>query len=519
MKKKFLIFAILVVVSLVCEAAFAAVNVPELRKLAGKGDADAQYQLGSMYLSGKYVGVNQNYKLALDWLNKAAAQNHAGAQCEIGLIYLEGKGVKQNNKEAVKWLKKSAEQGYAQAQFKLGGLYYKGQGVVQDYSKSFSWWSKAAEQNNAGAIYNLGASYEMGWGVQQNKQEAIKYYKLAVDLGDTDAPEDLERLGVSYRKKAEASQPTKLQAKHVENWGFSSIDSMIKSAKNGDLTAQYRLGDAYFRGNGIGQDYKQAKYWYEKADEQNLVEAQYTLGMMYVQGVGVAKDYVQSEYWFRKAADNGDKNAANYLKSITPQTQAQRQAEAKQAEIAKRQEEAKEKQRVALSSRSSKAPASNSEFDSIFTDYEANPDATSRKWEGKTVYAEGILYSVDTQMIDGFTTLTLQKPGSDKYGYMFLFNNASSFLDKMNMAALASAKMSIGQKIKLKGKVFHIEKAPNVVVAVGCINAEFTQLHAWRCSKCGMIRARVIEGLGLSDLTAVSSQCELGGAHDWQRVK
>ncbi len=120
---------------------------------------------------------------------------------------------------------------------------------------------------------------------------------------------------------------------------------------------------------------------------------------------------------------------------------------------------AKKKTSKTSTSQSSKASASNLAFDRIFIDYEANPEATSRKWEGKTVYAEGILYSVDTQLFDGFTTLILQKPESDKYGYMFLFNNASSFLDKMNMAALASAKMSIGQKIKLKGKVSYIGKA------------------------------------------------------------
>mgnify|MGYP007069957665 CR=1 FL=1 len=87
------------------------------------------------------------------------------------------------------------------------------------------------------------------------------------------------------------------------------------------------------------------------------------------------------------------------------------------------------------------------------------------------------------------------------------------------MAALASAKMSIGQKIKLKGKVSYIGKASNGVVAVGCINAEFTQLQAWRCSKCGVIRAKVIEGQWLSELTAGTTRYERGGVHDWRRVK
>ena len=76
----------------------------------------------------------------------------------------------------------------------------------------------------------------------------------------------------------------------------------------------------------------------------------------------------------------------------------------------KKKKPAKKKTSKSSTSQSSKASASNLAFDRIFIDYEANPEATSRKWEGKTVYAEGILYSVDTQLFDGFTTLILQKP-------------------------------------------------------------------------------------------------------------
>ena len=49
---------------------------------------------------------------------------------------------------------------------------------------------------------------------------------------------------------------------------------------------------------------------------------------MYYQGAGTEKNYVQAEYCFMRAVENGDENARNYLKAVSPQAEAQRQAEA-----------------------------------------------------------------------------------------------------------------------------------------------------------------------------------------------
>ena len=50
----------------------------------------------------------------------AAEQGHPGGQCNLGLMYENGQGVKQDYAEAVRWYRKAAEQGDADAQFNLG---------------------------------------------------------------------------------------------------------------------------------------------------------------------------------------------------------------------------------------------------------------------------------------------------------------------------------------------------------------------------------------------------------------
>ncbi|OIP14533.1 MAG: hypothetical protein AUK53_05240 [Betaproteobacteria bacterium CG2_30_59_46] len=69
--------------------------------LAGKGQVDAQYNLGVMYYSGD--GVKQDYAEAAKWFRMAAEQGDKQAQYYLGSMYLNGEGVKQSESEAQKW--------------------------------------------------------------------------------------------------------------------------------------------------------------------------------------------------------------------------------------------------------------------------------------------------------------------------------------------------------------------------------------------------------------------------------
>ncbi len=51
-----------------------------------------------MYAKGQ--GVSQNDAKAAKWFRKAADQDHAAAQSNLGLMYAQGKGVAQNDAEA-----------------------------------------------------------------------------------------------------------------------------------------------------------------------------------------------------------------------------------------------------------------------------------------------------------------------------------------------------------------------------------------------------------------------------------
>lgn len=61
-----------------------------MRPLAERGDADAQYNIGWMYMNG--YGLRVNDELALEWWQKASRQGHSDASFSIGMLYSLGDG-------------------------------------------------------------------------------------------------------------------------------------------------------------------------------------------------------------------------------------------------------------------------------------------------------------------------------------------------------------------------------------------------------------------------------------------
>ena len=78
----------------------------------------------------------------------AAEQGVAGAQCRLGVMYAEGRGVTKDDTESARWFKRAAEQGDAEAQGGLGLAYAAGRGVSQDFVASHMWISLALAQLN-----------------------------------------------------------------------------------------------------------------------------------------------------------------------------------------------------------------------------------------------------------------------------------------------------------------------------------------------------------------------------------
>lgn len=94
------------------------------------------------YKKGDYVTA------AKEW-RPLAEQGDAGDQFNLGLLYLDGRGVPLDLEQAVKWFTRAAEQDYEKAQLNLGAMYGAGQGVKRDYVQAYKWLNICASKGNA----------------------------------------------------------------------------------------------------------------------------------------------------------------------------------------------------------------------------------------------------------------------------------------------------------------------------------------------------------------------------------
>lgn len=93
-----------------------------------------------------------NYQEALQWYRKAADQDYAPAQVNLGALYAEGHGTPQDFQEAMRWYRKAASQNYEIAQFNLGVMYAAGEGgITKDPVMAYVWFSQAALRGDADA--------------------------------------------------------------------------------------------------------------------------------------------------------------------------------------------------------------------------------------------------------------------------------------------------------------------------------------------------------------------------------
>ena len=98
--------------------------------------------IGSLYLKGTWV--KKDYVEAIKWYRRAAGRGDADAEYNLGIMYLNGNGVKKSPSRAIKLLQKSAEQNDISAEKKLGKVYSE----EPDYDEALKWYRKAAEQGD-----------------------------------------------------------------------------------------------------------------------------------------------------------------------------------------------------------------------------------------------------------------------------------------------------------------------------------------------------------------------------------
>jgi TPR repeat protein len=151
--------------------------------------------LGYMYEKG--IEVEQDYKQAAGWYDKAIRRGNPYGMARMAWLYVKGKGVDRDYDKAWSLSEHAAKYNNPFGLSVLGYLYEHGDAVFRDYERALELYHQGAEQNSRFAMFRLGNMYQRGKGVSDDKNEAIKWYRRAADLGHEKSAQRLQELAGS----------------------------------------------------------------------------------------------------------------------------------------------------------------------------------------------------------------------------------------------------------------------------------------------------------------------------------
>ena len=326
-------------------------TIDKYKEIAENGYSELQYKLGYMYENG--IGVPKNSKSAFYWYENAANNGIRDANNKLAWFYYCGKSVTKNIDKDIDLLSEHAEIGDASTQCLLANIY---EFDECDYENALKWYEKASAKGDCHATHNLALLYFEGEGTEKNPEKAFELLKKASEQGNEDSLEVLENLKEEYEKsKNKKEEPKSViinededredddewyedtgegeeesiesdnifdEYEKVENEIKEKNQQTVKTSKDkekelieliiNDIScpelpeeryfndckdpayAFYILGEMYYYGDYIQQDYYKAFRCYAKATELGNLYARKKLSFMYYYGEGVEKNYAKA---------------------------------------------------------------------------------------------------------------------------------------------------------------------------------------------------------------------------------
>jgi len=290
--------------------------------------------LGVYFAKGEVV--KEDLGRAFTLLEFSAEKGHRGGEYNLGVFYRDGLYVKQDYKKAKMYFLRSAENGDERSKRELGSLYGDGLGVKKDFILAKKWFLDAVDGGDAWAMYRLGLMHENGMGMEKNNASAFSLYERAAKngiassqykvfdafyRGSLGVTKDLEKSYYWAKKAALNNHANAMNhlgqmyflGQWVEQDYQVAREWFLKSFEVGEVRGAHNLGFTYDNGLGVDIDYIKAREWYEKAVKGGNVSSYHNLALLYLEGQGVDKDYIKARELFEYSSENGGPSQSYYF--------------------------------------------------------------------------------------------------------------------------------------------------------------------------------------------------------------
>ena len=188
------------------------------QKLAKSGNAQAQYQLATMYESGR--GVSRDINKAKEWYKKSAAKNYVAASHRLTYLDVKTGGFKASHKPWLTELVNDAKKGNSEALFILGEMNENGIGVKKNLKKAQHYFKSSSAKGNVDAEHRL---YDIEQDLKQQKAEKRR-------------KQEAQKAKEAKAKEARAEE--KAAKKRKEDQARKAREAKAKSKKNSQFKAE-----------------------------------------------------------------------------------------------------------------------------------------------------------------------------------------------------------------------------------------------------------------------------------------
>ena len=262
----------------------------EIERRVSDGDAEAERLLGLIFLDGS--GVKKNVNEGFRLLRQSASRGDSISECDYGFCFHTGQGTHFDASEAFRHYSRSAMLGCAKGSNNAGFCLYNGEGTKADKKRAVNFFETAANGEVPEGLCNLGYCYEYGEGVDANPRKAAEMYKRAAELGNAHAMYNFGRClatGIGVKKDDK-----------------KAVEYFRKAAEKHDEFGELYFNLMLFKGRGIKKNEQAAAAYFQRAAISGNPHAQCYFGIALEFGKGVQLDVDKASAQFRLSADNGD---------------------------------------------------------------------------------------------------------------------------------------------------------------------------------------------------------------------
>ena len=163
----------------------------------GDDDGRAHVLLGYMTFRGFGTGVDPQESFRLHGI--AAQRGNVDGMFELYVHLSTGQGVAKDDARALQWCERAAAQDHGRALYNMGSFHATGRGVAQDPGRALGFYLRASQAGHGRASASAGVMFWTGEGTKTDRARARQLFGLASDQ-DYDVEALLDAVGITLNE-------------------------------------------------------------------------------------------------------------------------------------------------------------------------------------------------------------------------------------------------------------------------------------------------------------------------------